>query len=283
MRKPFQLQSSLAAIIATLIAAPSIAFNVEECLYYSDSVYEKAYCRIKERGKGQSLPSIQDFNNSNAMTQWLLVKKEARQIGIELEKPLQPQKEKRAQTKTFQQKQKARQEQSLSASTSASQPKTHPKSQPLTKLCRLNGTEILCKSGRYSLVTNNSKKPQKANYPFPDWQQEKAKGLTHHQYISHAYTVYIRHMLNLGLGGSTVSLTKFNALFLESQKSGYSFSERFQKSFKLLEQEKRYNAVKSRYADNLPVSIEACMRLSSKIIVCDDVTNNWVYRKGAHS
>jgi hypothetical protein len=48
--------------------------------------------------------------------------------------------------------------------------------------------------------------------------------------------------------------------------------------YELLKKEKQTNAVKSRYNNLFPDSLEQCMELSQKIIVCDNIKQNWIYK-----
>lgn len=67
-------------------------------------------------------------------------------------------------------------------------------------------------------------------------------------------------------------------MFEEIQKRNGNFASRFTEMFELLKKEKATNAVRRRYGNEIPQSLDQCMVISTRIVVCDNITKNWVYR-----
>lgn len=71
-----------------------------------------------------------------------------------------------------------------------------------------------------------------------------------------AYHRYIGKMLSVGLGGTTISYTKLSYTFRELYEDNGDFAARFEAMFGYLKKDKAALALKPRYGDQLPVSID---------------------------
>ena len=60
----------------------SVVVHAERCVPLADNEYEKIYCELKQRGKARNLPSIYEFRKNPPMTQALLLRKPAAELGI---------------------------------------------------------------------------------------------------------------------------------------------------------------------------------------------------------
>lgn len=247
--------------------------------------YERIYCQVISQGEGAGLPPLEDFRRNDARIQALLLKRPAERLGIALPKPAaaSPKPESapgRSATKPLQATEPA--------PGNPSGRGTGTSSGPVVGLrdCRLRSDVIDCPGGRYELVGNQSNKDLapgalgEANKlglrPYRGDRQDEAAV---RRYLSAAYDRYIPKMLEIGLGGATMSFTAFYHGFYRHEEQGVDFAERMESIYHYLKQDKRNNAVKARFHERLPQSIKACTGLSAALIVCDDVETNWVYRR----
>ena len=77
-----------------------------------------------------------------------------------------------------------------------------------------------------------------------------------------------------------MSFSKFAATYDDAKRYRLNFSQRFSKMFELLKSEKKTIGIKARYNEDYPQSMSQCMRLDSSIVICDNIHQNWVYKKG---
>lgn len=245
---------------------------------------EKVYCQIKAKGHGANLPEYQAFRRNPTTTQTLLLKRPARKLGIKLpeikgnrpsslaSKPVIQSQEKPAQPKKSREIKKPTQQKPSA-------------SQYLLSSCQLDGELIACGTTQYELQTNLANKhlasgalgstnklllPSRNNAAFAD--------ASDHDYLSQTYVSYIEKMIDIGLADATMSFTKYVATYEDIGRNRGDFAQRFTQMYELLKTEKQNNAVKSRYNNNFPESLEQCMGLSAKLVVCDNIKQNWIYR-----
>lgn len=243
------------------------------------------YCQLK--GKGETLPSLEDFRRNQPRIQALLLKAPARRQGIPLPvvMPKTEVKAKRAKPEP----------RNIS---SVPQPKTKPKvqsqlqPQPQSKQlrlsslssCQLQGRLIQCPQQQFRLATNRANRylakgalgPENrmglSNY---QGEQQNPQALKRH--LTRSYERYIEKMLSIGLGASTMSFSKFYYTHAELQQLGVDFADRFETMFNYLKKDKASMAIKDSYLDTLPPGISSCNRLKADILVCDNGEHNWVY------
>lgn len=282
----------ISLLAASSISVPlnSYAFGVKECLNTAETALEEVYCEIIIKGKGNTLPDFFNFRRNTEKTQRLLLKRGAARAGISLPKDngevhqayLPPQPE------ITQGK-----EQSREAQTPAEQPSprnatavlpktTNARPQNTLESCSLAKEKIICNNQRYFLAINIPANRLQQNalsslnrLALPSKQQQQSTL----QYLSNIYPRYIEKMLSIGLGDSTVSFTKFYAIYDTSIEQKEDFSQRFEEMFELLKKERKTMAIKQRYRNNFPQSMESCMQLSNTLIACDNIEQNWVYKK----
>lgn len=281
-------QKTLIRILALLcfpLSYYSSGLSVKACFDQAKNDTENLYCEILSRGKGQGLPNFNEFRRNPANTQRLLLTAPARQLGLPLPE--------------------IRSARSVSATaTSKKEPETVAPPIPDTRSreggteygqdaqknssidsqltdCRVEKDRIACSDALYYLTVNvplSRLNPEALAESNRLRFSEKASDQTDQRYLSALYPYYIEKMLLLGLGDSTMSFTKFNALYQQSKNEG-NFTARFGTMYDLLKQERQSMAIKQRYRNNYPQDIGECMSLNDRLIACDNVEQNWVYQR----
>ncbi len=277
------------------ISTTSVAISVKQCDQEAATALEKTYCAVLK--KGQPLPEFFSFRRNPSHMQRLLLKSAAERAGVEL-----PTKETKRNSFAESLRPEITQENSAKNEARSSQtPKAHEGTQKDTARrdselaspreehsqrnldhCSIASEQIACGRQRYFLAINVpikhlSQKALSANNRL--FFREKSQNETLLQYLSHLYPEYIQKMLYIGLGDSTVSFTKFHAIYESSLAQNENFVERFKEMYELLKKERQTMATKQRYRDNYPKNINSCMQLTGTLITCDNVEQNWVYKK----
>lgn len=266
-------------------ASPGV--SVKQCEKMANSEIEHSYCAVLASGRGANLPNFHQFRQNPLKMQILLLKGPAKKAGIAL--PTGGHKHSAAPLKPTPvidspalDEPRPNKPSAATAGRESMQLPATPAAGVSSALqgCELQGQTVSCANQHYHLVSNLRLQELPATalsdenkLIFP----ERHGNDSLVQYLSKAYPVYIDKMLVLGLGDTTMSFTKFNAMFHETVKQGLSFKKRFEEMYELLKKERKTQAIKARYNNKTPPSIDQCMRLSSEIIVCDDVKQNWVY------
>ena len=232
------------------------------CFAQAENYYEQIYCEVRAKGQGARLPSFNDFKQNPPLTQALLLKQPARKAGIQLAMPPSKKSPRRAS--------KAVAVRAASAS--------------WAKDCVFKTTQIQCGSQHFSLTGNrrNSRlqagalgadnKLGMAGFTGDIAQREQVS-----RYLSTSYRLYINKMLEIGLGGATMSYAKFAYIFDDLAGKGVDFAGRFETMFEFLKRDKRAIAVSEggRVAEG--VSLQDCDRLSQRLIVCTGNRVNHIY------
>ncbi|SMF05344.1 hypothetical protein SAMN02745866_00419 [Alteromonadaceae bacterium Bs31] len=266
--------------LATSILLHSKFSWADTCTSQAKTELENIFCQLKSDQYGSNLPSLYEFRKNPENMQRLLLKKPARKAGIELPATKKPA-VKPAQAKP------------PSTSATANPKERKNRNTPEAKAtrtqlknCMLAKEEIICGAQRYVLQVNipNNQLPKTAlsaqnqlQLPprnAPDFREENDL-----YYLSQCYLLYIDKMLELGLGDSSSSFTRFAAIYEDILRQGGDFPERFKKMYKLLKQEKASNPVKRRYSEIEPENLSQCMPLGRDYLVCDNVEKNWIYKK----
>lgn len=240
--------------------------HASTCLEQAEKPLENSFCEIRAAGGLKNISSLAEFKKNPPNIQRILLKRDAKKLGIPL-----PEKGSTTTASDTSQKTQA--------------PLTQ-KVQPSLKHCNLNQSAVDCGASQYALVGNikNNQLQSKAFSPnnklgLPQKKETPYNLESDYRYLSYIYPKYIYKMLELGLGDSTMSFTKFAAVYWQNKMEGLDFVERFEFMYNKLKVEKSQNQIKSRYRENYPNNIHQCMRLDDKIIVCDDMKQNWVYRR----
>ncbi len=280
--KTVQTLSTVSIIL--FIAAHAHGMGVKECLQAAKTPLENSYCAILKAGEGDNLPNFYDFRRNNESTQRLFLRGPAAKANIEL-----PQTS--ANTNTNKKPVRPTLPSTPPPRVNTQLPKKHNDYAPPVRerssgdgdlsQCRIQKNRILCNAQQYFLAINVPLKRISAT-ALSDQNRLifRAKSAQESliEYLSDMYPYYIEKMLQLGLGDSTLSFTKFHAIH-ENADNNQAFRERFYEMYELLKKERQTMAIKSRYTNNFPSNIENCMQINTQLIACDNVAQNWVYRK----
>lgn len=283
---------TLAAILLSWTDAS--ALTSKQCEEEASTDYEKIYCQILAKGKSQALPAFFDFKRNTPAIQRTLLISPARQLGIVL--PAHGNAQQRIQQKktsadavddgregnATSSTEIDREEANENTSDAEFEAEFEAESDTGLSDCLLENEQITCAHARYFLAVNvpNQRLDARAltdeNQLHFRVRKDEESVL---QYLSNIYPEYIHKMLFLGLGDSTLSFTKFHAIYEGALTQGEDFVKRFEKMYSLLKSERQTMHIKMRYQDNYAQSITQCMRVGDEIIVCDNIVQNWVYRK----
>jgi hypothetical protein len=255
----------------------------DTCLSQARTELERTYCNIAAAAPGAALPSLQELRRNPEKTQRLLLRRPAEQAGIKLP----PESGARAVPKPAPKEPAA-------STVPAQPPMSTPPSPASVSLnsggslghCQLLGTSIRCGAEQFRLQGNlpNSRLAKGALEPgqrvgFVEFSGSTADNAQVMTYLSETYQHYIEAMLDIGLGASTMSFTKFHHTFMEAENKGTRFGERLSTMFEFLKKDKASMGVQTHYNDALPENMEQCMGLGANLLVCDNVQQNWIYKK----
>lgn len=260
------------AICTLLTGAPAWA---ERCQAMAKTPLEEVFCQVQAADAQALGVTLGEFRRNPEATQRLLLRRPAQRMGLALPEP----------PSVPYQGGAAREPPSSSPVDSGDPPPVEPESSPQLAGCRLQGQVLMCADRRFELLGNqaNSALPEGAlEYtelllpPLPDGH------LTEQQlnrYLGRAYGEYIRQMAAIGLAGATMSYTRFYHTFEQSRVQELDFAQRMGQMFEFLKRDKRSLQVQAHYTQERPQSVNQCMPLDAQWVVCDDVANNWVYRR----
>lgn len=256
-------------VLWSVLGSPVVEASAINCFKQAQGHYELAYCEIKARGHGKRFPDFLNFQKNNTLTQYLLIKREAKRLRIPLASP------RPGLNKATLPTQRIASENSQSIEADAS-----------LQNCQYRLSALHCGHQTFSLRGNRHNRAIKKGALSSD----NRLGLGHFngnisdntqvaQYLNQSYTRYIESMLDIGLGGVTMSYTKFHYLFHDIHRKGHSFHDRFETMFSFLKKDKTSNAV-NEAIDGLPgIGLDQCMQLNADIIVCDNIRLNRIYQR----
>lgn len=257
-------------------ACPVLAQSQKACLEQARSELEKVYCEVKASRHGRALPALHDFRRNPPQTQILLLKRPAARLGLVLPK-LKPSSRRKPASKPSTQSSPKKRGIKADARLSHSR---------LEGMCALQGKELICKGARYRLANNVSNKNLKSSaltainrLVMPAYQGDLQDGAAVQRYLGSVYPLYLQKMLDIGLGASTMSFTKFFHTFIEVKRLEAPFAERMGSMYEHLKKDKQTIASQSRYGKPYPDDLSQCDAVGHRFIVCDDVKHNWVYVK----
>jgi len=272
------------------ISQPASA-AISKCFVQAKTYYEQIYCEIKEQGKGKALPTFVDFKKNNEITQALLLKRDAAALHISIKMPKRNTSKKGLASSTTKLKQKVSLENQQTLNSKArsktnSQTSQHPSPASNSNPCSLIGNIITCNALKFYQIgnkTNSALKPGALD-------RQNKIGLTPfigkktHQskidsYLYTSYALYIEKMLEIGLGGVTMSFTKFAYLFNDLLEKKVDFASRFETMYRFLKKDKQQLAVSEKITPANHLTIDDCFKLTNRIYICDNRARNYVYVK----
>lgn len=259
----------------------------DACLVSARSDLERVYCEVIERGGGAGLPSELDFKRNDPQVQALLLKRPATRLGLKVPAPgsgSRPAPAKSAVKTTAPSVENSPENRADSSGGQQPASTTNSVAERSLAKCQLQGEALLCPGRRFELATNQNNREllpgvleDSNTLSLPSFEGDRNDDEAVRRYLSDAYDIYIPKMLAIGLGATTMSFTAFHNAFHSIEDGGVDFAERLEQTYQLLKQDKKTMAVKARYHDELPDSINLCTEISRDIVVCDNVGKNWIY------
>lgn len=246
-------------VSAQVIAEPA-------CNPQPDAQYESAFCRVKQSRYGDNLPSLNDFRRNPQNMQYLLLRRLANKLDIDLSPPqkskaVQAARKTAARTATPQ-----RDKRSVAPSPGAS--------------CSTSVDSIRCGSRVFRRLSNRSNKnlrPEALGASNRLLFSPPGVAGDEDRYLLEAYVLYLNKMISIGLAGSTFSYSGFAHTYYEHQRSGTDFVERFRAMFEFLKQDKKKIAVSRRSPGRRP-DWQECEPLNSELIACNSQGMNLLYQ-----
>ena len=233
------------------------------CFAQARSYYEQVYCEVKAAGKGQRLPSFNDFKRNDEIVQALLLKRPAANAGITVAMP------------KFGGK-----------APSPGKPLAAVAPAPRSPLdqCRFAVARIVCGRAQFQLTGNKGNRSLRAGaldsaniMGLPAYNGALGDQGELNRYLLRAYRIYINKMLDIGLGGATMTFGKFAFLFGDLHDKGVDFGERFETMYGFLKKDKRGIGVSESVPANVQLSIADCAPLEKHMIACVGQGRNYIY------
>jgi len=268
---------------------------IPKCFVYAETYYEQIYCEIKGKGKGKALPAFVDFKKNDEITQALLLKRDAAALHISIKLPKRHASKKDLASPTTKPKQKiAPSNQHTFNSKESSKTNLQTKSQTNQSLssssnstsCSFMGNLITCNALKFYQIGNKTNSSLKQGAlerqnkigltPFIGKQAQQSKI---DRYLYQSYVRYIEKMLEIGLGGVTMSFTKFAYLFNDLLEKKVDFASRFETMYSFLKKDKQQLAVSEKITPAKHLTIDDCFKLTKHIYICDNRARNYVYVK----
>lgn len=252
------------------------------CMLAAETYYQQIYCEVTARGRG-SLPSFADFKRNTPMIQALLLKRPAQRLGIQV---ALPQRKRVVPVTVAPDAVPPVRHKAPPRPTKSVERKSAPRPRLATGLeaCRLDGAGITCDSRHYALVGNRTNRRLRegalgaANrMALPRYDGDPADVAAVGAYLYRAYQRYVEKMLDIGLGGSTMSYGKFAFLFKDLSEKGVDFAGRFETMYRFLKQDKaNIGGGRPARADKR-LALSDCGELGRRVIVCARSGRNYVY------
>ncbi|MEE8059510.1 MAG: hypothetical protein V3T17_16995 [Pseudomonadales bacterium] len=219
-------------------------------------------CEVQARGKGKNLPAFYDFRRNDEKVQALLLKRFASRIGIALKMP-----------KTSSRK----------VNVIKSVPSFNVISHDSVSNCERKKRLIRCGKKNYRLAGNRSNKQLKPEVltannrmGLPSYRGSLSDAQAVDEYLRESYQHYLFKMLEIGLGGVTLSYGKFAYLFNDLNSKGVGFSERFETIFTYLKLDKQKIAVPVKSTVPAELALDDCYRLDN-LLLCWLGMDNFIF------
>jgi hypothetical protein len=239
--------------------------TISECFLKAETYYEQIYCEIKKQKRGKALPVFVDFKKNNEITQALLLKRDAAALNITIKMPERniPKNKRTPQAQNFKK-----------IATQNRQP------------CSFMNNMISCNTLKFFQVGNKTNSGLKKGVleshniiGLTSFNGKKSQQRKIQQYLDKSYVLYIEKMLEIGLGGVTMSFTKFSYLFNDLLEKNVDFASRFETMYRFLKKDKQQLAVSEKIPPANHLTIENCYLLTNQIYICDNRVRNYVYIK----
>ena len=263
--------ASLLAFFLALSSATSGAREVSKCLAYAQTYYEQLYCEVSSAGRSHKLPSFIDFQKNPEITQALLLKPHAKALKIAIALPQHT-------SQKGTEKNRIRQNRSASLAS-----KITPTPKDRFDTCSYQSDVIVCGQKRYKQVTNRH------NRTLEQGALKKTNGLKlpvitlspeedgFEYALTKSYLLYLDKMMGIGLGGVTMTYTKFYYLYLDLLERNVDFNQRFSTMFEFLKKDKRALGVNNKPAVLASLSDKDCSRARASLFICQQGGRNYLF------
>lgn len=276
--------------LCMLSFAVSLAVEVRAqsfCFLSASTYYEQIYCELQAKGEARGLPPFNQFKRNEETIQAVLLKRPAARIGIEV-----PQPKKRSQPPAIADRPLAQ----TPPASSARRPNTSGELQPPGQVsvdqsgmmslngCALQESRIECAERRYQLTgnrLNHRLNPQaltdENTMALPGFSDSMQDSPAVNRYLTQAYRRYIEKMHEIGLGGATMTYSKFSFLFFDLHEKGLNFSQRFEIMYGFLKKDKANMGVSEKLTPDQQLSLADCDPLSEQLLVCSRAGRNYLF------
>jgi len=283
------MKSPILILIFTIFSIAMKSVADTGCSHQARTPLEELFCQIQLTSVGSGLPSFSDFRRNQPKIQALLLKRPARKLGLEV--PTSTVVPRVAKNSKKEAKHAAALSEpikpisvSLRGSLGFEKPVARITANPFLQ-CQFRGKRIACKNRHYELVDNKhnrrlAKDVLSANnlLGMMRFSGSVENEVELNSYLAESYTLYIQKMIDIGLGGVTMSYTKFYYTFMELVDTKENFAERFEIMYSFLKKDKATMLIEGRFDDQMPSGLQDCMDLNETLIVCDNLTMNWIYQ-----
>jgi len=256
-----------------LLSLTEVSHAKNFCFVKAVTYYEQTYCEVSAKGYGRHLPDFLDFRKNDPLIQALLLKNPALRSGIAL---VIPKRKSRSRPKTH----------SPLKAAYTSNKNTVRKPSTWSSECNLNKKTITCANAIFKLTGNkNNNKLMKGalsnknKMGLSTYRQSLGNRQAVNTYLIASYQRYLEKMLEIGLGGVTMSSGKFAFLFQDLTDRELSFSKRFETMYHHLRKDKANIRVDERISISHAIRIEKCLNLSNEIISCASAQENLLFVK----
>ena len=270
-------------LLLTWLCVPLICHSEKRCFTFAQTHYEQLYCEIKARGKGTQLPAFYEFQKNTITTQALLLKRPAREIGIDITLPGRSKNASSGYKKNAMPNKLAAKKYST---TTTPKLKTLSANEQNIENCKSEKNIIQCAQQHYHLVGNKPNQQlddgvfaSEQTMALPVFQGAIQDTQAVKQYLHRSYVHYLKKMLSIGLGASTLSYEKFSYLFKDLTDKKISFSERFETMYYYLKQDKKQLAINARLEEPESLILNQCY-FFEMLLVCTLGMKNYIYLPG---
>ncbi len=281
----------ISSILAALIASDTRADDF--CIALAETYFEQVYCELQARGESGSLPRFYEFRNNDGTTQALLLKRPASRLGISITIPRQDSRPRVAVPDRL--PTESNQSRAAPAPPRGSGGPPASDTGPAVSVignsdatdlpdCRFAGDVIVCRDTTFRLTgnRNNQHLAEGALSPdnrldLPSFSGSASSMAEVRSYLGQVYRRYIDKMLEIGLGGSTMTFGKFAFLFQDLTEKGVDFADRSETMFSYLKKDKGRIGVSEAVTAPTAIDLNNCNRLRTNLIACDGGRKNYLY------
>lgn len=266
----------LCLLLLLLIANTSSAQTGQFCFAAAETFYEQIYCQLQAKAQTKNLPSFFQFRKNTEAVQYSLLKRVAERNAIKLPAPASAIVKETAPEPIL----PAESLPLVSSRVVKTNPKPPPGKLPLTDdKCIYRDNAIRCADQLFQLTGN------KANHrlqkdalssdnkmALPPYQSGAL-----HPYLARAYRQYIAKMVEIGLGGVTMTYGKFAYLYQDLHNKGLDFPQRFEIMFGFLKKDKATMGISESVSLPKDFDVSHCSALGENFYVCDLQGRNYIF------